>query len=117
MKIMTTPSSIAEHLQAFVADHAQGWSHYEWLELLGTLEAQGIEVKDPEAIGADLERTRLATVLSDRKIKGLGPRRVDAIVEHFGTLWNVNHASAEDFAAIRTIPQALAEELENTLAV
>ncbi len=113
---MTTSSTIDHTLRAFVAEHPQGWTHDDWLQLLRTLDAQGADVSDPEQVGYDLERRRLEVVLHDRKLKGLGPRRIDAIVERFGTLWNVSHAIAADFADIPTIPSGLAGDLERELS-
>lgn len=113
---MNTNKSVDQTLRTFVAEHPDGWDHHEWQHLLGELAARGADTSDPDAIGSALERTRLATVLADRGIKGLGPKRIDAIVDRFGTLWAVRHARAEDFAAISTIPTRLAEELERTLA-
>ena len=110
-----TSTAIDQTLQAFVEEHPFGWSHEDWLQLLGSLEAAGADVSDPEALGYTLERTRLGLVLHENKVKGLGPKRIEAIVERFGTLWNASHATAADFAEIPTIPKGLAEKLETTL--
>lgn len=98
-------------VDAFVADHPEGWNHSDWLKFLDHLEGDGLD-SDPAVIGMALERTRLAALLNARKIKGLGPRRIEAVVDRFGTLWNARQAKAEDFAAISTIPSGLAEALE-----
>lgn len=113
MKIKNT--KVGQALRAFVEEHAEGWNHNDWLAFLGRLQETGVK-GDPEEIGLELERTRLAAVLSERKIKGLGPRRIEAIVDQFGSLWNVRQAKAEDFAAVSNIPSRVAGELEEALA-
>jgi len=103
-------------IRSFVAEHPSGWNHSDWTQLLATLDAYGEDVSSPAWVGEALERTRLASVLAGRKIKGLGPKRIEAIVDRFGTLWNARHASASDFASIATIPTRLAEALEDSLS-
>lgn len=100
-----------QHLQAFIEAHSHGWDHHEWLGLLAELEAAGVDVSDPDAIGYELENERLAAELRRQGVQGLGPKRIEAVVDRFGTLWNLQHAEVEDVAEIRTIPGALAERV------
>lgn len=100
-----------QHLDAFIEAHPDGWDHLSWLELLAELEHDGFDVSDAAAVGAELERRRLAWELRRREVPGLGPKRIDAVVERFGTLWSLQHAEAEELAEIRTIPGALAEKV------
>lgn len=99
------------HLDAFIDTHLEGWSHDAWLALLNDLRQDGIDVSDSESIGVQLEGRRLARVLDDLEIRGLGEKRIGAIVDRFGTLWAVRHAEAADLADIRTIPSTLAEKV------
>lgn len=100
-----------DHLQAFIEAHPEGWNHDAWLGLLAELEGAGVDVSDPDAIGFALETERLATELRQRAVQGLGPKRIEAVVDRFGTLWNLRQAEAEDVAEIKTIPGALAERV------
>lgn len=100
-----------KHLEAFIDTHQGGWSHSEWLALLSDLRGEGIDVSDSESIGVELERRRLKRVLGSLDIRGLGEKRIGAIVDRFGTLWAVRHAAVDDIADIRTIPSSLAEKV------
>ena len=100
-----------KHLQTFIEAHPEGWDHQEWLGLLSELEDEGYDVSDPDAIGRELERERLAWELRRRDVPGLGPKRIGAVVERFGTLWSLRHAEAEDVAEIKTIHGKLAEKV------
>ena len=100
-----------KHLDAFIDTHREGWSHDEWLALLNDLRHEGVDVSDSEAIGVQLERRRRARVRADLEIRGLGEKRIGAIVDRFGTLWAVRHAAADDVSEIRTIPASLAEKV------
>ena len=100
-----------KHLNAFIEAHPHGWSHEEWLALLGALDQDGIDVSDPEEIGYELENQRLAWELRRTEVPGLGPKRIDAIVDRFGTLWSLQHAEVEELAGLKTIPGALAEKV------
>jgi len=100
-----------KHLDTFVAEHPEGWGHHAWLTLLATLEQGGIDVSDAEAIGFELENRRLAAELRRREIAGLGPKRIEALVERFGTLWSLQHADIDQLAEIKTVPATLAEKV------
>jgi hypothetical protein len=101
-----------QHLNAFIEAHPDGWDHVAWLGLLADLEENGIDVSDPAAIGYQLENQRLAWELRRREVPGLGQKRIDAVVEQFGTLWSLQHADVEDFADIKkSVPGKLAEKV------
>lgn len=104
-----------KHLDAFLDRHPTGWGHDEWLALLDDLRRAGIDVGDAEVVGHALEGRRLARVLNDLSIKGLGAKRIEAIVARFETLWRARHAQVEDVAAIRTVPAALAAKVVEAL--
>lgn len=99
------------HLRAFIEAHPDGWGHDDWLALLSELDGEGYDVGDPDAIGRELERERLAWELRRKKVPGLGPKRIDAIANRFGTLWSLRHAETEDIAEIKTIHGKLAEKV------
>jgi len=100
-----------KHLNAFIENHPEGWNHEEWLSLLTTMEQDGIEIENQEAIGYELENRRLAWELRRRAVPGLGPKRIDAVVGRFGTLWSLQHAEVEELAELNTIPGPLAEKV------
>jgi excinuclease ABC subunit C len=70
-------------------------------------------VSDAEGIGSRLEQERLAVVLGS--VAGLGPKRVQSLVDRFHTLWSVRHAGADEVAAVpgmtRPLAQRVVEEL------
>lgn len=107
--------NMTDRLQAFVDLHPDGWDHDSWLTLLASLEGDGMDVSNPEDIGRSLERTRLASMLRSKSVQGLGPKRIQAVVDRYGSLWNLNNASADDIAEIPTIPAALARKLKGSL--
>lgn len=109
-------AQMTDRLQAFIDRHPDGWDHDGWLSLLASLENDGVDVSDPEDIGRSLERTRLASTLRSKSVQGLGPKRIEAVVDRFGTLWNLQHASADEIADIPTIPSALAAKLKGSLS-
>lgn len=99
------------HLGRFIESHPDGWDHEAWLGLLSELENDGYDVSDTDAIGRELERERLAWELRRKDVPGLGPKRIGAVVDRFGTLWSLQHAEAEQIAEIRTIHGKLAEKV------
>ena len=107
--------SIREHLTAFVESHPHGWDHGDWIGLLQALDEDGVDVSDPDGLGLQLESTRLGWELRRRGVPGLGPKRIDAVVDRFGTLWSLKQASAQEIAEIPTIHKSLAEKLSDAL--
>jgi len=100
-------------LRAFATARPGGWNHEDWIAFLAHLGERGHDVSDPEGIGSRLEQERLAVVLGG--IGGLGPKRVQSLVERFHTLWSMRHAGADEVAAVpgmtRPVAQRLADEL------
>lgn len=100
-----------KHLRAFIEAHPDGWGHDAWIGLLSELDSEGYDVGDPDAIGRELERERLAWELRRRNVPGLGPKRIGAVVDRFGSLWSLRQAEAEEIAEIKTIHGKLAEKV------
>ncbi|HUF75908.1 MAG TPA: helix-hairpin-helix domain-containing protein [Longimicrobiales bacterium] len=100
-----------ERLRAFVERHPEGWNHDEWMGLLSQLQQDGADVGDPQQVGRALERTRLEWELSRRPVKGLGPKRSEALVARFGTVWGLRQASVDEVAEVPTITRTLAERV------
>lgn len=98
-------------LRDFVTGHEQGWNHHEWLELLCQLTDAGVDTTDPDAIGTALEHERVLVFLEGLQVKGLGPKRREAVAARFGRVWDLRHATVDEIAAIPTFQQDLAEAL------
>ena len=106
---------LARELMAFVDVHAEGWSHDEWLELLHNLKNAGFDTSKEDDIGMALERARLARTLRQMGIKGLGPKRIEAVADRFGTLWNLKHAPPEAVDEIQGLPSDVIHHLREGL--
>lgn len=104
---------LREDLRAFAAARPSGWEHHDWLAFLDHLRERGHDTSDPEAIGAALERERLAVVLAG--VEGLGPRRVHSLVDRFRTLWSMRHAAADEVAGVPGMNRPVAERLVREL--
>lgn len=98
-------------LNAFVESHPTGWNHEEWLALLADLGQGGTDVSNPDAIGAELEKTRVTWELKRRGVPGLGRKRIEAIANRFGTLNELRNATIEEVARVPGMNRALAEKL------
>jgi excinuclease UvrABC nuclease subunit len=85
-------------LREFVAAHPDGWGHGEWEALLAELKSRKLDARDEVAIGAALERERLLATLERAGVKGVGPKRRNALADRFGRLWELQHASASEVA-------------------
>ena len=112
---LMTDKALDQELLRFAQEHPQGWGHQEWLGLLAHLGAEGFDVSDPDGIGLGLEHHRLALVLRRMEIKGLGPRRIEALAYRFGTLWNLMTAPLDDVAQVPGVPRSLAEQVLDVL--
>lgn len=106
---------LAAEIRRFSSEHPQGWGHDEWLDLLHTLSEEGHDISDGDAIGLTLESERLSQVLRRMELNGLGPKRVDALAEHFGTLWNLMSATPEELAQLPNVSRLLAEQILEVL--
>ncbi|MGD8319740.1 MAG: helix-hairpin-helix domain-containing protein [Gemmatimonadota bacterium] len=102
-------------LRRFVDEHPHGWRHQEWLELLAELTDEGVDTSDPDRIGSVLERERVAAVLEEMPVRGLGPKRRQALIDRFGSVWDLSHASADEIAALPSFHRKLAEALVGAL--
>lgn len=110
-----TESSMTDRINTFIESHPDGWNHGQWLELLSELENDGVDVSEPAVVGLALERERMAWELQSLSVQGLGPKRIQTLVETFNTSWNLRHATATEIAASKTIPQALADKVFEAL--
>jgi hypothetical protein len=104
---------MSARLNQFVESHPTGWTHEEWLALLADLGEGGTDVSNPDAIGAELEKTRVTWELKRRGIPGLGPKRLDAIATRFGTMRELRDATVEELARVPGMNRALAEKVLN----
>jgi ERCC4-type nuclease len=100
-----------DELTDFVEAHPNGWDHQEWLGLLKDIESQGGDISDPDAVGLQLEKERLALELSRKSVPGLGPKRIESVVGHFETLWGLRQASPEEIAEVPSIHKGLAAKV------
>lgn len=107
--------SMRDRLAAFAEAHPEGWSHDEWLGLLAELEREGHDVGDRDRVGLELEKERLRAEIRRRSIKGMGPKRTEAVVDRYQTLWNLRHASVADVASTPNLNRTLAEKLVTSL--
>jgi hypothetical protein len=110
----TIEFNLTERLEAFIENHPDGWDHTEWLALLAELRQAGVD-REPDEIGWLLENERLAAALRGFGVRGLGPKRIDAVVQRFGSLWNLRQASPEAIADIDIIPSKLAGSVRAAL--
>lgn len=102
-----------KELRSFIDQHPNGWEHRDWVDLLDRLRENGHDTSNQDEIGAELERERLTRSLN--QLPGAGPRRVQALAEHFGTVWELRHASVDEIAAVPGVPRALAERVSETV--
>jgi excinuclease ABC subunit C len=100
-----------KRLKEFVESHPDGWNHDDWLGLLSELQSDGNDVSQPDAVGVQLEKARLAWVLDQRGVPGLGPKRRAALVDRFETLGQLKSASVDEIAEVPSINKALAEKV------
>lgn len=108
-KAVKETDRLREDLRDFASARPSGWGHEDWLAFLDSLKERGHDTSEPDAIGRKLERERLAVVLST--VPGLGPKRVETLVERFETLWSMRHAGVDEVASAPGIPRSLAEKV------
>jgi hypothetical protein len=101
-------------LRAFAIARPAGWNHEDWMSFLGHLGEKGHDVSDHQAVGIRLERERLAVALE--AIEGLGPKRVQSLVNRFQTMWSMRHAQAADVATVAGMTRPLAERVVQQMA-
>jgi hypothetical protein len=100
-------------LREFVAARPGGWGHDDWIAFLDHLRERGHDTADADAIGLALERERLAAGLE--RIQGMGPRRVQAVVDRYETLYSACRADVDEIAALPGMNRALAEKVRQAL--
>jgi len=110
-----TGDGMRQALRSFVADHRDGWGHGHWESLLQHLKRGGFDTARPDDIGRELERERVRVILEGVGIRGLGPKRREAVVDEFGSLWDLKHASVDELTERSEIPRSLAERLHAAL--
>lgn len=116
MSMTDMNTEVQEKLRDFVVGHPDGWNHQDWIGLLGDLESAGVDAGQSEDIGLMLEQERLTIFLSGTGVKGLGPKRREAVVSRFGRLWDLEHATVDEVAAVPGVSRSLAESLVQALA-
>lgn len=107
--------SLQDRLASFIETRPDGWSHEEWLRLLDELEREGHDVRDRDSVGTELEKERLRLEIRRRGIKGMGPKRTEAVVDRYRTLWNLRHAPADEVAGVPSMNRSLAQKLLTSL--
>ena len=100
-------------LRDFAVARPGGWDHHDWLSFLDHLRERGHDTADADAIGLALERERLAVLLG--QVPGMGPRRVQAVVERFDTVWSLHHADLDQIAAVPGMNLSLAEKVRQAI--
>lgn len=106
----------AGSLRAFVSHHPDGWHHGNWERLVGELRSQELlKAGEEEEVGKELERERVRQMLESLSITGLGPKRREAVVEQFGHMWHLRHASPEDLASVPGVTKRIANDLATAL--
>jgi hypothetical protein len=101
-------------LRAFVQAQPSGWGHDDWIAFLDHLRERGHDTSDPEGVGLALERERLAATLE--RIQGMGPRRVQALVDRYDTLYSACRAGVDELAALPGMNRPLAEKVRQALS-
>lgn len=112
-KAVSGTGTLQSALREFASERPDGWDHGDWMSFLDQLRERGFEIDDPEEIGRQLERERLAVRLE--QVKGVGPARVRSVVERYGTLWSLSQADVDEIAAIPNMPRGVAEEIQQTI--
>ncbi len=100
-------------LRAFVTARPAGWGHEDWLAFVDHLRERGHDTSDPEALGLLLERERLAAMLEH--VQGMGPRRIQSVVDRYETAWSAHQADVDEIAALPLMTRALAEKVRQAL--
>lgn len=114
IEAMPKSNEMAGDILAFVEAHPHGWSHDQWLGLLHHLGSSGQDISNPDLIGLTVERTRVQSALKHAGIKGLGPKRIDAIAAAYSFLPELRDIDPKELAARTGIPGKLAQEIAAT---
>ena len=108
-------TGVQKRFRSFLAEHPGGWGHDDWVNLLQELSDAGVDITQQDEIGLTLERERVKAFLEGTGVKGLGPKRRDALASRFGRLWDLEQATVEELAEIPTIPRSLAEAVHRAV--
>ena len=106
----TSGPDLRSDLRAFASARPEGWNHDDWLSFLAHLQQRGHDTEDADAIGLQLERERLGVLLE--RVQGMGPRRVQTLVERYDTCWSLRHADLDELARLPGMNRALAERVK-----
>ncbi|HYW06324.1 MAG TPA: helix-hairpin-helix domain-containing protein [Longimicrobium sp.] len=106
-------ADLRAELRDFASGRPTGWDHDDWMSFLDHLRGKGHDVGNSDDIGMALERERLAVRLG--KVAGMGPRRVDSLVERFDTLYSLAGASVDEIAAVPGMNRSLAERVRQQI--
>jgi excinuclease ABC subunit C len=49
------------------------------------------------------------------EVQGMGPRRIDSVVNRFGSVWHLSQASVDDVCSLPNLPRSLAERVLQTV--
>lgn len=109
----TKEPNLKKDLRDFASGRPEGWNHEDWLDFLESLKNRGHDIRDREAIGVALEKERLDLALS--KVKGVGPQRRKALVERYGTIWDLRNADPDEIAHHGNIPRTLADRVKQEM--
>ena len=108
---MTEKSGVSKDIQAFVQQHMDGWNHDEWMGFIHHLGEAGHDVSDLDGIGLALEQERLRCTLKTWGIKGLGPKRIEAITHSYASLENMRGTDGPGIADRTGLPKQIANEV------
>lgn len=112
MSTATTTAVQRDLIEQFLDENPNGWNHDAWNGLLGRMAEAGIDTTNPEAIGLQLEQSRIRRILMGAQIKGLGPKRIETVISHYPTLWTLKCASEKDLAMIPNFFPRLAKSVK-----
>lgn len=104
---------LREDLRAFITARPAGWGHDDWLAFVDHLRERGHDTSDPDGIGLALEGERLAAMLE--RVPGMGPRRIQSVVDRYHTAWSAHHADVDEIATLPLMNRALAEKVRQAL--
>jgi hypothetical protein len=108
---MSVSKEMAREILAFLESRPDGWSNEDWVGFLHHLGHSGFDVSDPDGIGLALERARVETALKASGIKGLGPKRIEAIAAEFSFLPQLRDTDPDEVAARTGVPRKLVHEV------
>lgn len=106
-------SDLRSDMRDFAAARPNGWDHHDWVTFLGGLREKGHDTGDADEIGRQLERERISLILQG--VQGLGPRKVDAVADRFGRLYELRNASVDEIAGVPGVTRELAEKISNAV--